>query len=411
MPGVDEHPRPSAAESVTSGQRGIGLAGALLFGAMLNLTLIVAGLKELILDELGGTVTDASLFFSIEMVAYVLGAPLAGLLSDATGRRRPFVIVGFAGSALLYAAYTQVDSVGLLLGLRFVQGAFSVMAWSLVMTSILDRAVAGARGRAMGVMGASLILGVAAGAPIGGVISHTWGPRAPLAAAAALFVVLAVAAFGLSDAPKVVQRPAPAELLRALRSKPQLFFPYAFYFVDRFTIGLFIVLFPLFLADLGDANPAVRGRLLLAFLLPFALLQMPAGRLCDRIGARLPLVAGSLLYGVAMAAVAWTGLGSLWLLMITLGVLAAVMFPPTMILTAEIAGPETYGLAMAGFNVAGSIGFAIGPLVGAWAHSRGGFHLAFGLAGALELAIAVAFAGWLVVGRSRRAGAEKGARD
>lgn len=378
---------------------------------MLNLTLIVAGLKELMLDELGGTVTDAGLFFSIEMLAYVLGAPLAGLLSDSTGRRRPFVVVGFAGSGLLYAAYTQVDSVTLLLSLRFVQGVLSVTAWSLVMASILDRAEAGTRGRTMGIMGASLILGVAAGAPIGGVISHAVGPRAPLAAAAALFGVLSVLAWWLVDAPSVVRRPAPKELLRAVRSKPQLVFPYGFYFVDRFTIGLFIVLFPLFLAELGDANPAVRGRLLFAFLLPFALLQMPAGRLCDRIGPRKPLVVGSALYGIAMAAVAWTGFSGLSPLMITLGLLAAVMFPPTMILTAEISGPETYGLAMAGFNVAGSIGFAIGPLVGAWAHERGGFHLAFGLAGGVELVMAAAFAGWLVVGRSRRGGAEEGTKE
>ena len=42
---------------------------------MLNLTLVVAGLKELVIDDLGGTARDASLFFSIEMVAYIIFAP------------------------------------------------------------------------------------------------------------------------------------------------------------------------------------------------------------------------------------------------------------------------------------------------------------------------------------------------
>ena len=39
---------------------------------MLNLTLVV--------DELGGTVADAALFFTVEMVAYLLFAPLWGCL-------------------------------------------------------------------------------------------------------------------------------------------------------------------------------------------------------------------------------------------------------------------------------------------------------------------------------------------
>lgn len=366
---------------------------------MLNLTLIVAGLKELIIDDLGGTVTQAGLFFSLEMIAYVLGAPLAGLASDTLGRRRPFVVVGFLGSAVIYAAYTQVDSIAMLLTLRFLQGGLSVMAWSLVMSVILDRAAEGRRGRAMGLMGAALILGVAAGAPIGGYVTRALGTRAPLAMAGALFAVLAVAALWLEESPRRSNRPSPRELMAALRSRPQLVIPYSFYFVDRFTIGLFIVLFPLYLAGLGSVDPAVRGRLLFQFLLPFAVLQVPAGRLVDKIGPYPPLIVGSALYGLAMAAVGLTGFAGLSPLMLTLGVLSAIMFPPTMMLTAQLADRESHGLAMGGFNVAGSIGFALGPLAGAWIHQHGGFGIAFGLAGALEITTAVICAVWLGVRR------------
>ena len=65
----------------------------LLFGAMFNLTLVVAGLKALMIEDLGGTVADATLFFSVETFAYILFAPLWGLWSDRLGRRRPFVVV------------------------------------------------------------------------------------------------------------------------------------------------------------------------------------------------------------------------------------------------------------------------------------------------------------------------------
>ena len=52
-----EHQAPG--QSATTS--GVWLACFLLFGAMFNLTLVVAGLKEFIIDELGGTVTDATL--------------------------------------------------------------------------------------------------------------------------------------------------------------------------------------------------------------------------------------------------------------------------------------------------------------------------------------------------------------
>ena len=52
------------------------LPSIFLFFAMLNLTLIVAGLKDLMIDELGGREEDVSLFFSIEMVAYIAATTL-----------------------------------------------------------------------------------------------------------------------------------------------------------------------------------------------------------------------------------------------------------------------------------------------------------------------------------------------
>ena len=65
-------------------------------------------------------------------------APLWGLLSDRAGTRKPFIVAGFLASGLLYTAFGFIDSVGLLLAVRFVQGAMSVMGWSTLMASVLD---------------------------------------------------------------------------------------------------------------------------------------------------------------------------------------------------------------------------------------------------------------------------------
>ena len=380
--------------------RAILLPCLLLFGAMFNLMLVVAGLKEFILDDLGGTVGDATLFFSVETFAYILFAPVWGILSDRFGRRKPLVVLGFAVSAAIYALYSFVDSIGALLSLRFVQGAFSVMGWSTVMAMVLDDPERGRSGRFMGLMGGSLILGVAIGAPFGGYLTRWYGARAPLSGAGILFAVLAVAALLLREAPRYRDPVRLADIFEALRSRPRLLFPALVHFVDRLAVGLFVVVFPLYLDSLGAGDAAVRGRYLALFLLPFALLQFFTGRLSERTGPYLPLLAGSLVYGLVLCAVGYSDLFLLWPVMIALGVFASVMFPPAILLTSLLSDPRARGSAMGGFNLAGSLGFAIGPIVGAWAYSARGFGFAFVVVGVLEILLAVV--GTLVVARWRQ---------
>ncbi len=362
---------------------------AFLLVAMFNLTLIVAGLKELILDQLGGSERDASLFFSIEMAAYIVFAPVWGVVSDRLGRRKPLIVLGFLVSALIYASYSSVTSVPLLLALRFVQGAFTVMGWSTLMAMVLDQPEVSRQGRYMGLMGGALILGVSLGAPLGGYVTRAFGAYAPLQLAAVLFFVLAAGSLALTDAQLLRQQISLSEIAATLRARPRLLLPSVFYLIDRYAVGFIVVLIPLYLASLGVDDPAVRGRYLGTFLLPFALLQYFTGRLTESVGPYKPLIAGSLVYGVVLCTVGYADLGALWGVMLVLGVLASVMFPPAIVLTAELSDPQTRGSAMGAFNLAGSIGFAVGPVVGVWAYQTRGYGFAFILAGVLEVAAAL----------------------
>lgn len=384
----------SSPSSTVSLRRGVLLPCLLLFGAMFNLTLVVAGLKELVLDELGGTVRDATLFFSLETTAYILFAPFWGLVSDRTGRRKALIVIGFAASAAIYASYRFVDSVPLLLSLRFLQGAFSVMGWSIVMALLLDQPDRRRTGRYMGLMGAALILGVGVGAPVGGYLTRWLGARAPLDGAAVFFAVLALAALLLREPTELRGGVRLRRIVSALRETPRLLLPMVCHFVDRLAVGLFVVVFPLYLDTLGAGDAAVRGRYLSLFLVPFALLQVFTGRMTEKTGPYRPLILGSLAYGIVLATVGYADLYTLWPVMIALGVFAAVMFPPAMLLTAQLTAPENRASAMGGFNLAGSLGFAIGPLLGAWAYAARGFGFAFAMCGVFEIVLAVAAAIW-----------------
>jgi MFS family permease len=369
--------------------RSVVLPAALLFGSMFNLTLVVAGLKEFIIEDLGGSIADATLFFSVETLAYIIFAPIWGLLSDRLGRRKPLVGIGFAGSALLYFVYGRLHSIPLLLALRFVQGSLSVLGWSTVMAMMLDHPVYGRKGRFMGLMGASLILGVAVGAPMGGYLTRWYGARAPLLAAAISFALLAAMSLFLRESPTLSRQLRVREILASRRSTPRVALPFAFHFVDRLAVGLFVVVFPFYIDSLGATDPALRGRFLALFLLPFAFLQYFAGRLAERVGAGAPLVVGSLLYGLALCGLGFADLSSLRPMMVVLGVFAAVMFPPAILLVSQWSDPRVRASAMGGFNLAGSMGFAVGPILGGWAYTTHGFAFAFLLCGAAEIVLAV----------------------
>jgi MFS transporter, DHA1 family, tetracycline resistance protein len=385
-----------------SAVRTTGLACFCLFVAMLNLTLVVAGLKELVVDDLGGTVADAALFFTVEMAAYLVFAPVWGAFSDRLGRRKPFIVAGFAASGLLYFAYLWIHSIPLLLALRFLQGGAAIAGWSTTMALLFDRtdpADPASRARLAGFAGASLILGVGLGAPIGGLVTQHWGGRAPLALAGVLFLLLALAALALSEAPAAHIRPRLAEVARALTARPRLLLPWGLYAMERFTVGLFVIVFPLWLLAQHGAEPAARGRALAAFLLPFAFLQLGTYRLARRFGPFALLALGCGGYAAAFAALGRVGDGPYYPLLVVLGALAAMIFPPTLALTAEWTAPETRASALAGFNVAGSLGFALGPIAGAWvqhyiegtgAQASVGFTAAFDLAAATALAGALA---------------------
>jgi MFS family permease len=112
------------------------------------------------------------------------------------------------------------------------------------------------------------------------------------------------------------------------------------------------------------------------------------------------MAGGTLAYGLALVALGRLGAAATVPLLVVLGLLAAVIFPPTLALTADWTAPGTRASALAGFNFAGSLGFALGPLAGAWAERVGGFSLAFDVAGAAAVAAALAVAAAAVLTRS-----------
>ena len=364
---------------------------AVVYAVLLAQVLLYPGIDALVAALGADTALDASMWFlAVEFGAFVVFAVPWGLASDAAGRRVPFVAASACLAAVGYALLALVPSVtgsfGVALAIRAFQGAATVGAFSLSMTMLMD--LEGSHGRNMGATGIAIGLGTATGAPLGGLL-YELGPFVPLYAASGVLLCIAVTVpFVVDRAPAGEKRRSPFD---GLRRTPALALPYAFGFVDRLTAGFFSLVGTLYFRTVFDLSPGATGLTLALFFAPFALLQYPFGVVSDRIGRTLPIVVGSALYGGAVILVGSVAdLRTAQAAMVLVGVLGALMAPATLALVTDLAARTERGVAMAGFNIAGSLGFLAGILVGGFAADAYGYGTAFLLVGGLELVLAAA---------------------
>lgn len=386
--------------------------GILALWIMAPVTLPVPVLRELVQDRFDVSEFLTSAFMSINMIGAFLAAPLAGFLADRFGRRKPLLIGALALDAVCFLALASPIPFGAFLAIRFIEGCAHITALSILLVLASHVLPPDRRGRAMGIAGGCMMLGIALGAPLGGVLGRT-NALVPLQVAGALSMGAAILAGLLIREDRARDdRSTTAEILRILRERPALFAPLAFAFADRFTVGFFTTTFSLYVRRIHEVGSAEIGALIATFMIPFALLSYPFGRLAERFSITSLLCGGSLLYGLGTAAVAFTAPPELYWLMFGIGITAAVMFVPSMVLTTQLAPVEIRGAALGAFNAAGSLGFILGPLTGGaisqWVASTdgwlAGYRAAFITAGVSEmLCVAIALPFLIGLRRSGRA--------
>jgi len=361
------------------------------WGVLVSQVFLYPGLEDIVVALGGGTHILGGMWFLLaEFGAFVLFAVVWGLASDALGRRRPLVVIGALGGAASYALLTLVPGFGFGFGavlvIRVVGGAFTIGAFSLAITMLMDQT--GGHGRNMGVAGTAIGLGAALGSIVGGRLA-TIDPLAPLWAGAAVLAGVAVLAATIPDR-GVGGGLSIGGVASRVRHRPRLLVPYAFGFIDRLTAGFFALTGVYYFRDTFGIDAAMAGATLALFFLPFALLQYPMGKLSDRIGRFLPVVGGSVCFGLAIAAVGIAPVYPLAAgLMVLVGVCGAAVAPATMALVTDVVPAAERGAAMGGFNVFGSLGFLTGFLVGGVVAEAYGYLAAFLVVGALEVCIAL----------------------
>jgi MFS family permease len=317
----------------------------------------------------------------------------AGGLSDRIGKRKVFVVAGYALAAAsrpIIGLATMTWQVALVrAGDRFGKGVRAAPRDALIADSIAPEA----RGRAFGFTRAMDHLGAAIGPLLAFAFLWAWPTGLRTLFLLALIPGLAVVAlvlFGLREPP--LATPAGKEFRLTLKPFGRDFRLYLLALVI-FTLGNSSDAFLLVrVAELGVARE-VLPLVWCAFHVVKSAGSMLAGRAVDRFGPRPLIFAGWVVYGLIYLALAQaTGALEGWIFFMIYGVFHALTEPAERTMVANLVSAERKGLAFGWFNFAIGIAALPASVVFGTLYETYGGQVAFGYSALLALAAAVVLA-------------------
>jgi len=315
--------------------------------------------------QLGAAGIELGFIIAAFNLARSLFNPLVGRLSDRLGRK-PFMLAGLAGYAVLSLAYIHADSVAGLIAVRFVHGLAAVCVAPVAMAVVAEIAPPHRLGRYMGTLSMALMLGVGAGPMLGGVIQDWLGMNAAfmtmgaLALLTAIGILVFVPRLGRTALPSGV--PA-SSIFQVLGRSPILLAVFVIRFFSAAGQGAVYTFLPLYGASIGISSAQV-GVLLGVNVLLIALLQRPGGSLADRTRPLLLMVGGIALSGLAVAGMPLVPNFSGALVMnIVMGVANGIAVPAALVLAGREGRVVGMGSVMSLFDAALSLGFIVSPIL------------------------------------------------
>jgi MFS family permease len=365
-----------------------------MFLTLVPVTLLVPGLHELVAAH-GGSDSDAHAFMVVNMVAGMIAVPVTMRLLRRWSNVRAWLVGALLLDAVAFVGMRAAPSLGALYAFRVLDGAAHLPAVTMLMM-VSNRLSGERRGGALGALASAVMIGVAVGSPLGGWLVER-GPATVYAVGAALLVASSVTCAFIGTVPSPATPYAAGGRYRWNRASLPTWIPLGYGFMDRFTIGIFVSTFTLFLRQVHALSASERGILIALFMLPFALLCYPAGRLADRIGWLIPMILGGAMFGLVFASYGVAPRAALPVVMLLSGIFSALMYSPNLLLISDLAQRGQGEGLFGAFQVAGAFGFLIGPIAGgilvAVTRDASGipaYRAIFAGVGGLETALAVA---------------------
>ncbi|MBD3347624.1 MAG: MFS transporter [Candidatus Eisenbacteria bacterium] len=338
----------------------------------------IGPLLPLYARDLGAAGLSLGMIFAGFSVARFGLSPFIGRLSDKHGRKI-FLAIGLAVYSCFSFAYMMAETASHLVLVRVLHGASSGMVIPVAQAYVAEIAPEGREGTFMGAFMVSLFTAFGIGPLLGGPLADRFGMETPfyamggLSALALVLVLLFLPELGLHRERWEQRVPIRSVLAHTLVVALMVFRSSV-----AFGRGLVIPFLP-FVAESRGASLSVIGVLLATNILLAGAMQIPFGKLADRVPR-------TLLMGMSMvgsAAVIFAipfceTVMHLFLLQVATGIVSALGFPAA-IAVASMCGRKLNGMGtvMALFSSGMSIGLILGPLSGGVAERIFGLDFVF----------------------------------
>jgi MFS family permease len=369
-------------------RRLLWLASAMIFFDVAFFAAIAPLLPDYV-DQLGLSKAEAGVLSASYAAGTLLASLPAGFVASRVGPRRT-VISGLALLGVSSLLFGQFEEIGLLDATRFTQGIAGALIWAGALTWLITSSPEESRGRVIGTALGTAVAGALLG-PLIGAVAASVGTGPVFGSVLIISLALAFAASRLPEV-RAPERQSLGAVLTTLFSKP-IANGVIFVAVPSVMFGAVEVLVPLRIDSLDGGHGVIAAGFIGGAALE-AVLAPIAGRLSDRVGRRLPYVAGLTICAFAMIAVALAQtLGAVLAGLIVTSLGAGLCFAPALTLLSDIAESSSLhqGFAAGLSNMAWASGQVVGGVGGGVVASHTGYA-APSIAIAVLLLVTVAYA-------------------
>ena len=369
------------AASITSSKEVLGVLFLCLFIDSIGYGIVVPILSNYVLS-MGASDFDLALIFAAFAIVQLFTAVPFGLFSDRYGRKR-FMMGGMLLLAASFLYYPFAKSVLALVTCRAVQGLAASATWSSALALVADTYPGSDKGEKLGIANGAVGLGSIAGPVVGGVLGGiNFGLPffiiGSVAFAAFIYMLIRLRLSGKGAVEASI--PYREMLGGAIRVRNVLIVVFINNMIAIF-FGFVEPLMPPYLTGRFNMSSAEIGLFFGGAFLAFAVFQPIVGRMSDRYGRKVFIVSGLVALCLLSPLIPYaSSVALLFLILGVTGIFWAFAFTPLMPLAVESLrskNMESFGTTSGLFNIAYTMGYSIGPILGALITSYFGFESIF----------------------------------
>jgi len=347
------------------------------------------------------TEAQVGLVVSLYGFLFAFAQPFAGAATDRVGKRKPFILAGLVLMMLATLGFTVAHRYVWIVVLRCLQGLGVAMIIPSVLALISGATEKRTRGNAMGVYSTFRMVGFATGPLLGGILHVRFGFNAAfIAGAAFLMVAILLVQFTVHDPEVASASPNPRR--PAGKAKPA---PSSAPTPTNLVLMASTIVMASSLSMISALENEFNARLAqtaLGFGIAFSALtvsrlfvQIPLGRLSDRIGRKKLIVVGLVALAPLTVLFGYVSTTSQLInLRLVQGIATACIAAPAFALASDLARKGGEGREMSFVTMGFGLGMGVGPLIAGGLGGYLGFEVPFYVVGVMSLVAAWMVALW-----------------